>query len=294
VIVVDATVLHELPIPGFRTGTSKDDRGSVLIIGGSRETPGGVLLAGEAALRAGAGRLVLATVRSVAPSLSIAVPEARVVALPETGEGAICPTASETLCPHIEACDVMAIGPGAMDSDATGDLLTRLIPNVPRSTTALLDAAAIPVLGAHPDLIDRLAGDAVVAPNPTEMARLLGRDEEAVCKDPELALIDALELLPIPVALRGEQTWMSAPGESKYIDHAGIPALATAGSGDVAVGALAGLLARGAAPLRAMLWAVHTHAMAGRMLAGSGSGVGLLARDLLDRLPIALASLESS
>jgi ADP-dependent NAD(P)H-hydrate dehydratase len=291
-VVVDDTVLRRLPLPELGSETSKNERGSVLIVGGSRETPGGVMLAGEAALRAGAGRLQLATVASVCAPLSVAVPEARVIELPETAAGAVAPAAAETLRSQVGACDVVVIGPGAMDPDPTGSLLRQLLPDVPAGVTVVIDAAAIPVLHEHPELILDFAGDAVVVPNPSEMATLLGRDEEAVRKDPETALADALDLVSAAVALRGGQTWMSAPGQPTYVDDFGLPALATAGSGDVAVGALAGVLARGASPLRAMIWAVHAHATAGRILAGSTSGLGLVARDLVDQLRPAFNSLE--
>jgi ADP-dependent NAD(P)H-hydrate dehydratase len=293
-VVVDDTLLRACPLPGLGTESSKNERGSVLVIGGSRETPGGVLLAGEAALRSGAGRLQMATVGSVSAPLSIAVPEARIIGLPETSAGDVSPGAVETLLPHLDACDALVIGPGAMDPESTGALLRGLLRHVAASTALVIDAAAIPVLHTYPGLVADFDGEALVVPNPSEMSVLLGRDEDAVRKEPEAALYDAVEMLACPIALRGAETWMSAPGEPTYVDNDGRPALATAGSGDVAVGALAGLLARGASPLRAMLWAIHAHAAAGRLLAGTRSGVGLLARDLVDQLPAAFSAIGSA
>jgi hydroxyethylthiazole kinase-like uncharacterized protein yjeF len=291
-IVVDEAFLRACPLPGLGTESSKNERGSVLVVGGSRETPGGVVLAGEAALRSGAGRLQMATVGAVSAPLSIAVPEARVIGLPETSAGDVSPSSVEPLLPHLDACDALVIGPGAMDPESTGALLRGLLPHIAASTALVIDAAAIPVLHTHPELVADFDGEALVVPNPSEMSVLLARDEEAVRKDPEAALSDAVELLACAIALRGADTWMSAPGESTYVDTDGRPALATAGSGDVAVGALAGLLARGASPLRAMLWAIHAHAAAGRLVAGTRSGVGLVARDLVDQLPAAFSAID--
>src|SRR4051794_17115125 len=288
---VDATLLHALPLPAASEATSKNDRGSVLVVGGTRETPGGVRLAGEAALRIGAGRIQLATVERVAAAMAVAVPEARVIALPEARNGAIAPDAAEVLRPRAEACDVLVVGPGAMDSDATGELLRALLAVTPPSTAVVIDAAAIAILHENPGLVANHAGDVLVVPNPTEMGRLLDRDEACVANDPQVALLDALDHLSVPVALRGGETWISAPGEPTFVDRAGVAALGTAGSGDVAIGILAGLLARGAAPIRAMLWGLHTHAVAGRMTAAVAPDAGLLARDLLDRIPAAFSAI---
>src|SRR3954471_13620138 len=88
---VDAAVLGSPPLPDVDEDDDKQGRGQVLVVGGSAETPGAVILAGVAALRAGAGKLQLATVKSAAVAVGIAVPEGRSVGLPETSGGAIDP-----------------------------------------------------------------------------------------------------------------------------------------------------------------------------------------------------------
>ena len=89
--------LRANPLPGFDAVADKDARGRVLVAGGCREVPGGALLAAEAALRAGAGKLQVATVASVAPGLALRLPEARVIGLPETPEGGLAPAAAPRL-----------------------------------------------------------------------------------------------------------------------------------------------------------------------------------------------------
>src|SRR3954454_22729917 len=100
-----------LPVP---TG-GKEARGTVLVVGGSRFTPGAVLLAGVAALRAGAGRLQLAVTGSTATALSIAVPEAKVVGLPETDGGSVSGDVPDQLLELAAGADVLAIGSGLDD-----------------------------------------------------------------------------------------------------------------------------------------------------------------------------------
>src|SRR3954469_8604698 len=126
VIPVTAELLRSIPLPHHSQGEDKDARGRVLVIGGSVETPGGALLAGLAALRAGAGKLQIATCRSVAPSLAVAVPEARVSGLEETPEGGIAAAAAGPLAERCGRADVVLLGPGMLDRAAMSQLTAGL------------------------------------------------------------------------------------------------------------------------------------------------------------------------
>lgn len=290
--IVDAAVLREHPLPDHGIETSKHERGSLLIIGGSRETPGGVLLAGVAALRAGAGRIDLATVESAASALAVQVPEARVVGLAETADGALDPDAAIAVA-TASACDALVLGTSALDADATAPVVEAAIARLPADTTVVLDAAALAHLGGSSERLAAVASRAVAMPNPSEMARLLGCDAEEVDDDPDAVVDRAVELLGVTMLLRGAETRIATPDGARFVDRCGHPALATSGSGDVVAGALGGLLARGADPLAAALWAVHAHATAGRRLAARGLTLGVLARELLDELPMAFAFLRT-
>jgi hydroxyethylthiazole kinase-like uncharacterized protein yjeF len=291
-VTIDHAVLERHPLPGVAADANKDGRGSVLVIGGTRETPGGVLLAGLASLRAGAGRLCLATVESMSAALAIELPEARVVPLAESEDGFITQRAAEDLVTLMMEYDAVLLGTGTVDPETINDLVRILLCNASPNTTIVLDAAAIPVVILHPDAVRASGAEVVFIPNPKEMARLLGRDEESVCDTPVTSLLDAVQTFGRPIALRGADTWITAPGERIYVERNGTPALATAGSGDVLAGALTGLLARGTSPLNSMLWAVHAHALTGTALAHK-VGIGLLARELIDAIPVTFASLDA-
>lgn len=285
-------LLREMPVPVVGATDDKNARGRVLIVGGSRETPGGVLLAGIAALRVGAGRLQIATASSAASAMAIAVPEARVIGLAETPTGSVSGSCAASLSVEAGVADALLVGTGALDVDAMGTLLRELLPHVGERTRVILDAAALGALAQEQLLLCALSDRAIIMPNPREMATLLGCDEPTVESDPVGALDEAVKRFGVVVLLRGVETWMSAPGLPRYRDRSGHAALGTAGSGDVLAGALAGLAARGADPLHASLWAVHCHGRAGEAAAGRGAGIGLLARELLDELPFVLRSLE--
>jgi ADP-dependent NAD(P)H-hydrate dehydratase len=290
---VDVALLHAHPLPRHDCGTSKFERGQVLVVGGSAETPGGVLLAGIAALRVGAGRVHLATAASCAPALAIAVPEARVTALPEAAGGVLDPHGAELLDDELSRADAVVVGSGCVDRDATGALLTAVASRVGVATTLIIDAAALDAVRARPAVV-RVAGGALLLPNRTEMAGLIGRSVESVEDDPLGALAAAVRASRVTVALRDARTWIADPSTGPYVDCSGSSALATSGSGDVLAGAVAGLAARGASPMTAVLWAVHAHGRSGKRLATRYGGLGLIARELLDVIGMELNDLAAS
>jgi ADP-dependent NAD(P)H-hydrate dehydratase len=291
-VTIDHAALARHPLPGVAGDSDKDGRGSVLVIGGTRETPGGVLLAGRASLRSGAGRLCLATIESVSAALAVGLPEARVVSLVETEKGSIEQSATEDLVSLMTQYDAVLLGSGTVDPDTITDLVRVLLCEATPDTTVVLDAAALAVVTSHPEVIRTSSAKVVLIPNPKEMGRLLERDEQSVCDAPARSLLDAVDSLGKPAALRGADTWITAPGEAIYVERNGTPALATAGSGDVLAGALTGLLARGAPPLNSMLWSVHAHAMTGNALARE-VGLGFLASELVDALPVTFSSINA-
>ena len=111
----DLALLRRWKLPDLTNAESKEDRGRILVIGGSREIPGAALLAGHASLRAGAGKLHIATVAEVAPALAIAMPEARVTGLPATTSGELA-APSDSLLVAAKQSDALLIGPGMASS----------------------------------------------------------------------------------------------------------------------------------------------------------------------------------
>ena len=182
--LVTPTLLRAWPLPGG--GSGKDDRGSVLVIGGARMTPGAALLAGVAALRSGAGRLTLAVAESVAVHLAVALPEAGVLRLPETASGTVKgSSAAAVLAAPVEAADAVLIGPGLDDKDEATALLRGLlkVPAGKQPPAIILDAFA---LGSLPELAGELgpwAGRLILTPNVTEAGILLGHDAGNLARD---------------------------------------------------------------------------------------------------------------
>src|SRR3954467_15161811 len=166
----------------------KNARGSILVIGGSSQTLGAVLLAAEAALRAGAGKLQVATAESVAPFAATALPEALVRALPQSDSGAIRADAADAVRGLAAAADAVLIGPGMADTEQTQGFGDRLLPHL-RGPVAL-DALGLASVTADPTCLKHLDARVVLTPNPTELAFALHVDEEQIADDPAGATMD--------------------------------------------------------------------------------------------------------
>ncbi|MBV9773577.1 MAG: NAD(P)H-hydrate dehydratase [Gemmatimonadetes bacterium] len=281
---VTPALLRSLALPRPDQEGDKETRGRVMVVGGAVEMSGALVLAGIAALRAGAGKLQLATCESIVPVVGVTVPEALVVRLPETREGGIDPRAAKTVTERGSRVDALLLGPGMMDEEAVVALARRVLAELD-GPAVVLDAAATSVLRDVPDALHRLEGRAVVTPHAGEMAQLLGLEKEEVSADPLAVARRAAAELRCVVALKGSETYVVAPeGEAYRYDSGGV-GLATSGSGDTLAGIVAGLAARGADPVRAAVWGVALHGGAGNVLAKRMGPLGFLARELLDEIP---------
>jgi hydroxyethylthiazole kinase-like uncharacterized protein yjeF len=272
---------HALPAPGG--STDKDARGRVLVVGGSAEVPGGLLLAGLAAMRAGAGKLQLAAPASIAPGVAVAVPEARVFALPESG-GEIAGAAAERLIEIAARCDALAIGPGMLDQAMAAQLAARVLRAV-EGPGLVVDAAALNGLLEAAALLRRHAGRLVITPHAGEMANLMDRAKAEVEADPLVAARQVAAKLQAVVVLKGRDTVVVSPSGEALHHQGGVVGLATSGSGDVLAGVIAGLLARGAVPVQAAAWGVYLHGRAGARLSERMGSLGFLAREIAGEIP---------
>ena len=268
-----------------RDAEGKDDRGTVLVVGGARRTPGAAILTGRTALRAGAGRLTLAVADSAAVATAVALPECGAVGLPEEGGRVNGKAAGDVLGTDLETADVLVVGPGFDNAEDTADLLRSISSRIPKDASVVLDAYALGVLPGLPELHGLLSGRLVLTPNRTEAARLLDTGE---VEDTDAAAREIASLYGAVVTSKGRIT---APDGRAWEIPAGNPGLATSGSGDVLAGAVAGFLARGASPDQAACWGTYLHAAAGDRLSSSKGPLSFLASELLEAMPQVMAEL---
>ena len=253
-------LLRRWPLPRAEEGDDKHDRGTVLVVGGAVSTPGAPLLAGLGALRAGAGRLQVATVPETAVALAVALPEAMVVGLEHPGEV------------DVSDADAVLVGPGLLDAEPVLKGVRARLGDVP----LVVDARALGCL-------DGPVPGGVLTPNAGELEHLGAAGDIA-----DMALAVARER-QAAVATHG---WVASPDGQLWRLEIGGVGLGTSGSGDVLAGIVTGLLARGAEPAQAACWGSYLHAAAGDRLAAVHGRVGYLARELLDEVPALMASLE--
>lgn len=281
---LDSRWIAANPLPVHGGGTDKNSRGRVLAVGGSALSPGAIRLTGEAAFRAGAGKVQLATLASMAMLLGLLVPEAGVVAVPERdGDPDIRPDGP--LAALLGHADVVVVGPGIAAEEAASRAVRHVAEQAGDATTLVLDALAIGCASGLKAALAPWRGRLVLTPHHGEMAALTGRDVEAIAADPAAAAVAVAAEFGAVVALKGGDTFVAAPDGRLLHYLGGGVGMATGGSGDVLAGAVAGLLARGAAPLAACAWGVWLHGHSGRRMAARHGPIGFLARELLDEIP---------
>jgi ADP-dependent NAD(P)H-hydrate dehydratase len=288
---ITSKLLRRWPLPKPDGARGKDGRGSVLVVGGCLEIPGAVILSGQAALRVGAGRLQIATARSVAVAVGVAVPEARVVGVKQRPNGEIHVLACRALRKDFQRHDAVLVGPGMgpQGAAAAGALLNDLDSDG-KHPPMVVDAGGLAALHSRNGTRRGLARTLIATPHAGEMARIWDVSLAIVEANPLEIARQAARQLGTIVVLKGEVTYVAAPDGSSFVNRAGTAGLGTSGSGDVLAGIIAGLCARGADPIQAAVWAAFTHAKAGEAIARRIGPLGFLARELLDELPSQLST----
>jgi hydroxyethylthiazole kinase-like uncharacterized protein yjeF len=219
-------------------------------------------------------------------AVAVAVPESGVVGLPENESGSVDGGSAPDLERDLAAANAVVVGPGLDDAGETAALLAGLAELLNDEAAVVLDAYALGVLADLEDVYRQWAGRLVLTPNPTEAARLLGRDG-----------VDMIEAVPAIAekyqAVVTGQGIIADPAGWLWEVAAGNAGLGTSGSGDVLAGAVGGLLARRAAPAQAACWGTYLHATAGDRLSSAIGPLSFLARELLDAVPQVLAELNT-
>ena len=263
-----AELLARYPLPNPEGG--KDEKGTVVVVGGPRTCPGAALLTGTSALRSGSGRVQLCVEPAVTKEVGVALPEAAVFGWDLDTE------MPDDVADTLGTADVVVIGVG--HTHVPGDAV--------RAVAARTDAPLILDAGALHAAGDVATSHAlVIAPNAHEAAQLLGDD---ATDDDERDLARALQRrFGHPVAVRAAIAVVADADDVWCYDELP-PGLGTPGSGDVFVGVLATLIGNGCASVAALAWAVELHACAARRLA-TDTPVGYLASDVARELPAALS-----
>jgi hydroxyethylthiazole kinase-like uncharacterized protein yjeF len=237
-------------------------------------------------MRSGAGTLQLAVPEEIAIPVAIAMPEAMVVGHKSGRDGGFSPSGLRTIMDQAGKADTIVAGPGLARSDSAAKLAKDLCA---LGKPLVLDAAMLHELPAQARDARAAEIPPILLPHAGEMASLLGCEPEDVEEDPLASGATCADRYGSIVLVKGVQSHIVTPDGQSWKYSGGAPGLGVSGSGDVLAGIVGGLLARGAAPLTALLWAVWLHGEAGRTLSKSIGEVGFLAREIAGCVPMLLS-----
>jgi hydroxyethylthiazole kinase-like uncharacterized protein yjeF len=281
---LDGAALDAHPLPRV-TGGDKDSHGQVLVIAGSRDVPGAALLTAHGAMRSGAGKLQIACPDAIAIPLGIAMPEAMVVGHASHRDGGFARSAIDQLGAMAGKADAIIAGPGLESNNAAEPLAAILLGLGKRLA---LDAALLHVLPGCVAAARAATVPPILLPHAGELASLLDCDEDEVVADPLAAGRECARRYQAVTLVKGRRSYVTLPDGTAWLYAGGSPGLAVSGSGDTLAGITGGLLARGADPLTALLWAVWLHGEAGRILSEKVGPLGFLAREIPGEIPALL------
>lgn len=249
--------------------SNKGDYGKVLVIGGSHGKAGAAAMAGQAALRSGAGLVTVATTESALPMVAMTMPELMTEPLQEPIEKLM------------EGKTILAIGPGLGTHPDTKALVRAVVRNA--KIPVVVDADG---LNAFAGVADELANGIVITPHPGEMARLIGKDVEHV----QMYRLDVAREFAtshnVYVVLKGFRSVIATPDGAVFINPTGNPGMATAGAGDILTGMIAGILGQEhlGSFIERLCLAVYLHGLAGDLCAEEIGEEAMVATDILQFL----------
>jgi ADP-dependent NAD(P)H-hydrate dehydratase / NAD(P)H-hydrate epimerase len=276
----------------------KGNFGHVLVVAGSVGKTGAAALAAKAALRAGAGLVTVATVKSAMPIVAAHGMEYMTEPLPETEAGTISLGALDRLEKLLKGKTVVALGPGLGQAPETVECIRAAVNKY--DLPLLLDADGLNAFAECPELLrpksSGFRSPTILTPHPGEMARLTGKSSAEILANRVAVAREFAERQSQVLVLKGYRTLTASPDGQVYVNPTGNPGMATGGTGDVLTGLIAGLLAAFASRPAALVAAagVFLHGLAGDIAARELGEASMMAGDLLDRLPRAFLSLAGN
>jgi hydroxyethylthiazole kinase-like uncharacterized protein yjeF len=287
-------------LPPRPLNSNKGTFGKVMLFCGSPPYLGSAYLTGVAAARTGSGLITLAVTEKMLPVYASAFHEATFVLLPEEETESFA--RANTLINHLDGYRVLVMGPGLGQSANTREVILQILEHlrslpVESRPALVVDADGLNNLSALEYWWSLLPEGAVITPHPMEMSRLCHGTKVSGGSIDRLVLArqKACEW-QVNLVLKGACTIITEPAGRTRINWSGTPSLATAGTGDVLAGMVAGFLAQRLSPFDAASAAVYLHTAAANLVEHEMGieRVGLVASDLLTRLPRAIAETRAA
>jgi hydroxyethylthiazole kinase-like uncharacterized protein yjeF len=285
--LIDQALVFKM-LPPRPANSNKGDFGRVLIVTGSTGMTGSGCLASMASLRSGGGLVYAAVPASLAGIYGSALIEPIILPLEDKGMGTLLAQSTPKILEYMERMDVAAVGPGLT---VTADIEKIVREIIAHSTIPLiLDADALNAISQDAAMLRKLKAKAVLTPHPGEMARLTGLSIEQIQKDRISVAKSFSQEYGIVVVLKGSKTVVALPDGRVFINPTGNSGMASAGTGDVLTGMIAGLCAQGMDLDEAAVAGVYLHGMAGDLAAEELGKYSMVASDIIKYLPKAFKS----
>ncbi len=268
-----------------RSDTHKGSYGSVLIVGGSCGLTGAVCLCAQAALRSGAGLVKVAVPESLSSIFEIKLTEE--MSLPLEGKkGFLSEKAFTKITKNLDKVDVLVVGPGAGLNPDTEKLIVKIISKT--NKPLVIDADGLNALSSNLMVLNKKNNKhMVLTPHPKEFSRLSKKEIFSLKKNRKEFVKKFALRYNLNLVLKGHRTLVT-DGKRLFENNTGNPGMATAGTGDVLSGIIAGFIAQGIDIYKAAKLGVYLHGLAGDLAAAKKTQNCLVASDLISYLPEAI------
>ncbi|MBL7158085.1 MAG: NAD(P)H-hydrate dehydratase [Candidatus Omnitrophica bacterium] len=277
---------HIAKIPTRGEDTQKGDFGHVFVLAGSAGMTGAAYLTSQAAIRSGSGLVTCGIPKSLNLVMEAKLTEVMTLPLPEAKGQALCFAALEKIVSFSEKINSLAVGPGISRNKDTGKLVREVIKKVNRPL--VLDADGIVSIVGKCDLLQKRKAPTILTPHPGEMARLLGKATEFVQAARVKLAKDFAKKHKVVLVLKGYRTIVASPKGEIYLNETGNSGMSTAGVGDVLTGMIASFVGQGIEAYSAAVIGTYLHGKAGDLASRDKGQFGMIASDLLEKLPEAI------
>ena len=277
---------HISKMPHRKADTHKGSFGHVFVLAGSLGLTGAAYLSSQAAIRSGSGLVTCGIPESLNAIMEIKLLEVMTLPLPETKDRSFACSALEKILKFSEQINCLALGPGISRNKETQRLSREVIKKI--NTPLVLDADGIIAIAEIPDILKKRKSPSVLTPHPGEMARLLGKATAYVQGNRVSVAQKFAKKYKSIVVLKGYRTVVTSPGGETYVNETGNSGMSTAGAGDVLTGMIASFIGQGMEPYSASVIGVYLHGKAGDLAARDIGQFGMIAGDILKKLPEAI------
>jgi len=273
-------------VPRREPDSHKGDFGHLMVVAGSPGKAGAAIMAARSALRSGVGLVSVATPNGLVPIVQSQIVEPMCIPSAESIEGTLGLGSEEELLKAVVGMSACAIGPGLSTHYETVQVVRNLIRQL--TVPMVIDADGLNALAGFTDILKRTKAPVILTPHPGEMRRLVGVSSADVQKDRITVASEFAAKHKVVLVLKGAGTVVACPDQETFVNSSGNPGMATAGTGDALTGMIGGLLAQGYSAKQAACLGVYLHGLAGDLAAKEKGEAGMIAGDLIEKIPEAI------